>query len=66
MTRKKKLVLDRETLKVLTPKDARRVQGGEKPISELADCTEGKPCTSGCTTGSKNCTSNAVCWPPPL
>lgn len=50
----KKLKLDRETLKVLTPKDARRVQGG-RPISELANCTEGKPCTSGCTTGSKNC-----------
>lgn len=55
MTTKKKLVLDRETLKVLTPTDARRVQGG-RPISEMANCTEGKPCTSGCTTGSKNCT----------
>ncbi|MFC4309115.1 hypothetical protein ACFPN2_08495 [Steroidobacter flavus] len=56
MTTKKKLVLDRETLKVLTPKDASRVQGGAaRPISEMADCTAGKPCTSGCTTNSKNC-----------
>lgn len=54
MTTKKKLVLDRETLKVLTPKDARRVQGG-LPISEMPNCTEGNPCTSGCTTRSKNC-----------
>jgi hypothetical protein len=50
----KKLVLNRETLKVLNPSEARKVQGG-RPISELANCTEGTPCTSGCTTGSRNC-----------
>lgn len=57
----KKLVLDKETLKVLTPSDTSRVQGGALPIfSELRDCSLGSPCTSGCTTGSGNCLPNTV------
>lgn len=53
----KKLVLDKETLKVLSPSDTSRVQGGALPIwSDLRDCSLGTPCTSGCTTGSGNCT----------
>ena len=57
----KKLVLDKETLKVLTPSDTSRVQGGALPIfSELRDCSLGTPCTSGCTTGSGNCLPNTV------
>jgi hypothetical protein len=51
----KKLILNRETLKVLSPSDARRVQGGMR-ISDMRNCSEGNPCTSGCTTGSQNCT----------
>ena len=53
----KKLVLDKETLKVLSPSETSRVQGGAMPeFSELVDCSMGRPCTSGCTTGSGNCT----------
>lgn len=45
----KKLVLKRETLKVLTPADARQVQGGRK-FSEAAGCSlgDGTYCTMGC------------------
>jgi hypothetical protein len=57
----KKLVLDKETLKVLTPSDTSRVQGGMLPEwSALRDCSLGTPCTSGCTTGSGNCLPNTV------
>lgn len=53
----KKLVLNRETLKVLTPSEARKVQGGEMPeFSRMVDCSLGAPCTSGCTRTSVNCT----------
>ena len=52
----RKLVLDKETLKVLSPSDTSRVQGGMPPEwSDLRDCSLGNPCTSGCTTGSGNC-----------
>jgi len=51
----KTLKLNRETLRVLSPTDARRVQGGVPPISDLAGCTLGAPCTSGCTEDTKNC-----------
>ena len=55
----KKLVLDKETLKVLSPSDTSRVQGGMPPAwSDLVDCSLGNPCTSGCTTGSVNCLPN--------
>ncbi len=57
----KKLTLNKETLKVLSPSDTRKVQGGlPKQWSELANCSEGNPCTSGCTTGSVNCLPNTV------
>jgi hypothetical protein len=55
----KKLVLKRETLKVLTSSEARRVQGGlDDEWTAKVDCSYGGgPCTSGCTRGSRNC------WP---
>ena len=58
----KKLVLSRETVRVLSPSDAQRVQGGMPPVgwSELRNCSLGSPCTSGCTTGSVNCLPNTV------
>jgi hypothetical protein len=57
----KKLVLNKETLKVLSPSEAHRVQGGMRPVSsDLPNCTAGPPCTSGCTTGSVNCLPPSV------
>jgi len=57
----KKLMLDKETLKVLSPSETSHVQGGMRPVwSDLVDCSLGSPCTSGCTTGSGNCTPNSV------
>jgi hypothetical protein len=54
----KKLVLNKETLKVLSPSDTSRVQGGAPPrLTELDGCTLGTPCTDGCTRTSANC------WP---
>ena len=45
----KKLVLKRETLKVLTPADARQVQGG-RGLSDAPGCSvgPGNVCTMGC------------------
>ena len=45
----KKLVLNRETLKVLKPSDARQVQGG-RPFSEVPGCSDGGGpyCTMSC------------------
>lgn len=47
---KKKLVLKRETLKVLTPADARQVQGGRDRFSQVPGCSDGGGpyCTMTC------------------
>ncbi|WP_186409286.1 hypothetical protein [Candidatus Accumulibacter aalborgensis] len=55
----KKLTLDRETLKLLTPSDSAQIHGGmKKNVSDDGNsgCSKGNPCTSACTEGSKNCT----------
>ncbi len=47
----KKLVLNRETLKVLKPADARQVQGGQpREFSVVPGCSDGggKYCTMYC------------------
>lgn len=44
----KKLVLNRETLKMLSPSEARRVQGGRPPKTEGACASEICPTNKGC------------------
>jgi hypothetical protein len=49
----KKLTLNRETLKLLKPSDAARIQGGAQPagVTSTKGCDESskvKPCSSGC------------------
>ena len=48
----KKLTLNRETLKLLKPSDAAKVQGGRKAVTDtVKGCdakSEKKPCSSGC------------------
>ena len=55
---KKRLTLDRETLKLLSPSDTAQVQGGlPREFSELKGCSlGGGVCTSGCpTTDGSGC-----------
>jgi len=61
----KKLVLDRETLKVLSPADARRVQGGRK-FSDLPGCSDGgSPCTHSCPPNTPPSYLISCTCPPP-
>jgi hypothetical protein len=47
----KKLTLNRETLRLLSDAEIRRVVGGLKgEWSDLPGCSAGKPCTSECRT----------------
>jgi len=50
----KTLKLNRETLRVLSSTDARRVQGGVPPISDDPGCTTAL-CTLCCTGDTKPC-----------
>ena len=53
----KKLVLDKDTLKILSPADAGRVQGGmpNPHLTLTTDCSLVFPCSGGCTAASETC-----------
>jgi len=47
----KKLTLNRETLKLLGPADAAKIQGGMKAVTDTKGCdasSKKTPCSSGC------------------